>query len=138
MLWPQQSRRYPEYLKAPKDRQRVAVFFNIDESLLVTAVHQFSIIRNICAHHSRLWDRELAVPLKLPKNHPAFAQAKFSASHRIHNSLVFLAHFINQIDPGNTELIRSVKQLLKKCPQTLNAMGFEPDWESCWPWCIIK
>jgi len=119
------------------DRQRIADFFNIDESLFVTAIHHFSVIRNICAHHARLWNRELVVPLKIPKKTPALSNARFSSgksAYRIHNSRVILAYLLKNIAPANS-LICSVKKSLAACPLPLKAMGFEPGWEYFWPWC---
>ncbi len=128
--------RWYKNLKSPKDRQRIADYFNIDESLLVTAVHHFSVIRNICAHHARLWNRELVVPLKIPRKIPTLAKARFSTAHsayRIHNSIVILAYLLKNIDREN-KWIFSIKNCLAECPMPLAAMGFEPGWESFWPW----
>jgi len=38
------------------------------ESLLVSWIHSMTFIRNVCAHHSRLWNREIAISMKLPKS----------------------------------------------------------------------
>ena len=57
-------------LKEPSLRQKVADPFNLDEVIFVTFLHQLAIVRNICAHHGRLWNRTLDVSLKLPKKSP--------------------------------------------------------------------
>jgi abortive infection bacteriophage resistance protein len=129
--------RWYKYLAAPKDRQRIADFFDIDESLLVTAIHHFSVVRNICAHHGRLWNRELVIPLKIPKRIPALSTARFSkdwSAYRIHNSMVMLAYLLKNIHPKN-DWVRSAKTCLAECPLPLTAMGFEPGWEAYWTWC---
>jgi abortive infection bacteriophage resistance protein len=129
--------RWYKNLKSPKDRQRIADFFKIDESLLVTAIHHFSVIRNICAHHARLWNRELVVPLKIPKKIPELSKARFSTgktAFRLHNSLVILAYLLKNIAPANNWIF-SIKKTLTECPLPLAAMGFEHGWENFWPWC---
>ena len=128
--------RWYKNLKSPKDRQRVADFFNIDELLLVTIIHHFSVIRNICAHHARLWNRELVVPLKIPKKIPELTKARFSTgktAYRIHNSIVILAYLLKNIAPANN-WVNSIKNTLTECPLPLAAMGFEHGWENFWPW----
>jgi abortive infection bacteriophage resistance protein len=48
-------------LKRP-DRKRVAKdCFGIDEARLYSWVHTLVYIRNLCAHHSRIWNRTLAI-----------------------------------------------------------------------------
>jgi len=36
-------------------------------SLLVSWIHSMNFIRNVCAHHARLWNREIAISMKLPR-----------------------------------------------------------------------
>ncbi|WP_349293799.1 Abi family protein [Marinobacter sp. M3C] len=35
--------------------------------LLQSWLHTLTIVRNICAHHARLWNRELGIKPELPK-----------------------------------------------------------------------
>lgn len=37
-------------------------------SLLVSWIHSMNFVRNVCAHHARLWNREIAISMKLPKS----------------------------------------------------------------------
>ena len=36
-------------------------------SLLISWIHSFNFVRNVCAHHARIWNREMAVSIKRPK-----------------------------------------------------------------------
>ena len=47
-------------------RESVAQAVGLHEPVLVSWLHTLSYVRNICAHHSRLWNRELAVRPRLP------------------------------------------------------------------------
>lgn len=44
-----------------EDKKAIADHFNIHHKRLGDWLHKLTYIRNICAHHSRLWNRELAI-----------------------------------------------------------------------------
>jgi abortive infection bacteriophage resistance protein len=46
----------------PKNRKPIAHVFHVPEAVLESWLHALTNIRNICAHHNRLWNRELPVP----------------------------------------------------------------------------
>jgi len=46
----------------------LAKMIGFHSKVLVSWCHTFTYIRNICAHHSRLWNRELAIAMTVPKN----------------------------------------------------------------------
>lgn len=45
----------------PDDKRAVAAPFNIHHKRLEDWLHILTYVRNVCAHHSRLWNRELAI-----------------------------------------------------------------------------
>ena len=51
-----------------RDQITVAKHFGFHSNILASWLHTFVYIRNICAHHSRLWNRELAIAMKIPKD----------------------------------------------------------------------
>lgn len=51
----------------PKDQIALASIFGLHSSVFPSWLHTFTYIRNICAHHSRLWSKELAIAMVLPK-----------------------------------------------------------------------
>jgi abortive infection bacteriophage resistance protein len=95
-----------------------------------------SVLRNIAAHHSRLWDRKLVITFQLPRKKPAHLWPNFhhgpaapaSREGKLYNSLVLLVHLIGIIEPNNDWPRRLAAHL-----QTLNArlvpqMGIPSDW----------
>ena len=42
--------------------------FGIDEKILSSWIHTLVYIRNLCAHHSRIWNRTLAIKPKVPNS----------------------------------------------------------------------
>ena len=43
------------------DRKEIADYFGLHHTVFTSWVHTITYVRNICAHHSRLWNREFAI-----------------------------------------------------------------------------
>ena len=72
-----------ENLDLREDRKRISMEFGLNPEVLESWMHAISYIRNLCAHHSRLWNREFTIrPLiskeiknQVQNNSRFFAQA---------------------------------------------------------------
>ncbi|MGB3519772.1 MAG: Abi family protein [Elainellaceae cyanobacterium] len=47
-----------------QDRNAIAAGYGLDEKILTSLLHHLTIVRNICAHHARLWNREFPVIIR--------------------------------------------------------------------------
>jgi len=54
-------------LSRGQDRQAISKNYGIDEVILTSFLHHLTIVRNICAHHGRLWNRRFGFKAKMPK-----------------------------------------------------------------------
>lgn len=45
----------------PEDKRAISIYFNLHPKRLESWLHTLTYVRNVCAHHSRLWNRELAI-----------------------------------------------------------------------------
>jgi len=94
----------------------------------------FSTLRNICAHHGRVWNRRL-IKIKLPTNptYP-FLNEKSVYPNKLYATLSCISYILKIISPGSTFNDR-LKELMKNCPlaQT-REMGFPQNWlrEELW------
>ncbi len=52
--------------KPGKSKRRVADFFGLDDRTFSSWLHGFVYIRNVCAHHSRLWNRIMRIQPMIP------------------------------------------------------------------------
>lgn len=101
-----------------------------NEKVLENWLQRFSIIRNICAHHSRVWNKRLS-PIELP-NKPLF---EFPNMHnvlvyKLYAYLVCIKYILNIINPTNSFSER-LRALFKKYPiANPKEMGFPKNWES--------
>lgn len=117
-------------LKLGAEKKAVTKHYGLnDVSILENWMHSFSNIRNICAHHGRLWNRRLTAHIKLPTNpvNP-FIQNKHILPYKIYAALCCMKYVLDIISPGNTFKER-LKELMNKCPLAQEReMGFPADW----------
>lgn len=121
-------------LKPRQIRQKIAIHYQLDHEVLASWLHHLAIVRNTCAHHSRLWNKEIIVS---PKNirslgHPLHNEI-VTNSKKIYNSLVILVYLMDQIAP-NHQWGKELFDLIKTCPQSLSAMDFPSNWGSRQIW----
>ena len=126
-------------LKRGGDRNKVAQAYGMDEVNLTSFLHHLTIVRNHCAHHSRIWNREFTVLWKLPRKKPAVLPKNFNwaSGRKIYNTLVMLAYLLDSMGPNSWK--ERLHDLFAKHPDVRNsAMGFPPDWLGRPIWQNIK
>jgi abortive infection bacteriophage resistance protein len=112
-------------------RKPIAKAYGLDQQVLESVLQHLTYVRNICAHHARLWNREFVLTWKVPrKGAPDLLAAMADReSRRLYNSLCLIAHLIGVISPGSTWRQRLCTLIAEYKPE-LEAMGFPPDWQS--------
>jgi abortive infection bacteriophage resistance protein len=122
-------------IRLRSDRQEIASEFNIDESILGSFMHHLTNVRNLVAHHSRLWNRRLTVTLSIPYRPKEIAGLLNQQKERnIYNTLVMLGYLLNIMSPGTTWPAR-VQQLLEENPAVNPVvMGFPLNWKELSFW----
>lgn len=117
-------------LGAVADRKEIAKPFGLGEKAYFSFIHHLSTIRNICAHHGRLWNRSFAVSPVLPSRPAELASSLAqNASRTLYNTLTITIHVLTQIDPEQ-KLGSRFTELLERHPSDdLAAMGFPSDWQ---------
>lgn len=112
-----------------KTRRAIAAAYGVDEQVLASWLRHLSLVRNICAHHSRLWNRDFTITPTLPRNKPVGLVKQFvPGSRKLYNTLIILLHLMGMIAPNHMWRSR-VKDLLSEHEILLTAMGFPVDWE---------
>ncbi len=127
--------RWVSNLKPMKTRRNIASTYGLDEKVLQTFTHHLTYVRNICAHHSRLWNRQLTVTMQLPRAKPGRLSGSFNAAEtrKIYNTLVMLAWILDIVCPGHSWRIR-LFNLMQKHEIDTTYMGFPPDFKSLEIW----
>ncbi|ABG60904.1 Abi family protein [Cytophaga hutchinsonii] len=90
-------------LKNNIDKKRIADFFDVHHTVFTSWLHTLTYIRNICAHHSRLWNRDLAIePEKLLKPTGGWIDKPFENNKRVFYFLCVLKYMLQRANPGNS------------------------------------
>lgn len=110
----------------------IGAFFGVDETVLKSWTRTLSYVRNICAHHARLWNRVLTVKPKLPRRtaYRWLANPHISDS-RLYSVLALSAYLLTAIDPPTGQRFKQqMRALLTRNPAvSARVMGFPLGWE---------
>ena len=116
-------------LKPGKEKRDIAHYFGLPDSVFETWLHSIVYLRNVCAHHTRLWNRAMRIRPQIPK-HP---HQQWLVNTAVHNNrsyfiLSMINYLLQTVNPNNTFSTR-FKDLLAKYPNVdVAAMGFPKDW----------
>jgi abortive infection bacteriophage resistance protein len=102
----------------------------VNHTYLPSWLHSIAQIRNYCAHHSRLWNKNLPGGLKILSKPPFRWVADVPTdTQRIYLHLCVMRYMLNIIIPENT-FATQLKVLIKKYPTVdPNALGLKPNWD---------
>lgn len=115
-------------------RKPIADRFGVTEEVLSSWLLTLNIIRNICAHHGRLWNRQLGVKPKIPRKQPAWHQPIEVDNNRIFGVLTICKYCLDKIAP-QSRWPQRLNELLAEYPDIPKiSMGFPDNWQSCPIW----
>lgn len=136
LTWGELSHLYAN-LQSSALKKQIATNLGLNAEILESWLKAFNSVRNICAHHSRLWNRELGIAIKIPKSPqikwlsatPQQAQLNnIQFERRIYSILVALQTVLYTVSPKSSWAKR-LKALMDKHPNisTFN-MGMPASW----------
>jgi len=117
-------------LNPGRAKRDIANYFGLNERTFQSWLHSIVYLRNVCAHHSRLWNRDIRVKPQIPDN-PKKQWLKNSEieNDKVYFLLSMILYLIQTINPKNSITSR-FKSLLTKYPNVdVKAMGFPDNWE---------
>jgi len=121
-----------EGLAKDKDKKKIARSFELYPPLLGSWLHTITVVRNICAHHARLWNRELGI---MPVNAtikgfcwPVYLDAAHQHTH-LSIVLSILTHMMKRINSQNTwrDQLFSLFKTFNEIP--VSDMGLPAHWK---------
>jgi abortive infection bacteriophage resistance protein len=129
--------RWYKNLKPNQVRKAIANIYEVDNRSLDGILHNFTELRNVIAHHGRLWDRNIIVRLPLPRNKPHNLRASMNVRQQdtLYNSLVMMLHFLDVIKPDDAWRQQLI-QLIDQYQVATTAMGFPMNWRTLPVWKV--
>jgi abortive infection bacteriophage resistance protein len=117
-----------------KDKKAIAADYATDYVHLESWLHSVSVLRNICAHHSRLYNIKFHQNPKLPRRYTKIENVgAYSLFKQI--SVLKLLH-ANRKEDWNNAFVLPIAALLEKYGDAveLGSMGFPVNWEDVLMW----
>ncbi|CAM1335141.1 Abi family protein [Tenacibaculum aestuariivivum] len=108
-------------------------FGAVNHTYLPSWLQSISQIRNFCAHHSRLWNRNLPSTVKMLSKPPnpwiTDAENVPKQSNKLYMHMCLMKYLLNTIKPDN-EFTERLDALFKKYPNVdLKALDMKPNWQ---------
>jgi abortive infection bacteriophage resistance protein len=117
-------------LKPGRAKRNVAAAFGVSDTVFVSWLHTLVYVRNICAHHARLWNRTMGIRPLMPRHpHNTFISQPSTGTQRTYFVLAIIRYWLNIINPSNT-LAQDLAQLFSFYPSVdPDALGFPQNWQ---------
>lgn len=133
-------------LKA-EDRKSISNEFSVDsQKVMSNWIHTINHIRNLCAHHARLWNNTLDIKpktLKTKNGLSYFPNSLDDQKDKIFYSLTIILFLLDSIKSPIAKRYKiNIRNLLLKSPIKNQLNGFEipmgimVNWENIFPWAL--
>lgn len=126
-------------LKPGKEKHAVAENLGLKRiKTLENWIFCFSHLRNICAHHSRLWNKRLTALSFLPYNEKQpflnKKEIKWIYRNKVYAIVCCIYYILKTIDPSNS-FKEDLINLMENCPlKQEKEMGFPTNWQEQTIW----
>ena len=122
-------------LKGRSDRGAIAKPYQLDEKIFVSMTHHLAYVRNICAHHGRLWNKRFTVTMMVPTAPASLKLAmNAEAKRQLYNTLATLAYLLEIVAPHSGWRGRLVDHLASCEYVDFTDMGFPQNWRDMPAW----
>lgn len=122
------------YRKSSQEiRRAVAKRFGIHDNIMVSWVRAIHAVRNVCAHHGRLWNRVLGVKPMIPRD-TAWHSLVEIQNDRVFSVLTILA-YLSEDETTLNAWRTDLESLFERYPGIpLDRLGFPTEWKKSLLW----
>lgn len=113
-------------------KKKIAKQFGLQPKAFESWIMTIAGLRNICCHHSRLWNRVLVLRTSLPQktSFPWLGNPLTIDAQRVYFRLCMIRYLLFSVSLNNT-FKENLVALLSKYPSVdIHAMGFTADWQN--------
>lgn len=115
-------------------KRDIATRLGVTDRVLTSWLRSLNAVRNICAHHARLWNRELGLKPLIPDKDIRWHDPVEVANNRVFGILTILQYLLHDVAPQSRWPGR-LRQLLDEYQDAPRGpMGFPGEWTSCPFW----
>lgn len=118
-------------LKLGDAKKEVAKKFGVKTQILESWLEHLAYVRNVCAHHNRLWNRIMTVKPMIPTN----TSFQWSSSDiplrndKLYSTMVIIGYMLNRVSPISP-FKGQIKSLVAKFPKVnISSAGFPKRWQ---------
>ena len=114
-----------------KIKREIADRFGMPAKVFESWLLSLNTVRNICAHHGRLWNREIGTAPMIPrkKDYPTWHQPQAIDNNRVFAVLTICKWSLDRVAP-QAHWADRLKDLLTEFPAIpIESMGFFPEWQ---------
>jgi abortive infection bacteriophage resistance protein len=117
-------------LKPGHCRREIADQFGVSDSVFETWLHSIVYLRNVCAHHARLWNRPMSIRAQMPRTpRRQWLNNVNVRTTRTYFMLSLMLYLLQSVNNKNG-LAKKIRSLLQAYPNVdVTAMGFPNGWE---------
>ena len=106
-------------------------------STLANWLDHLRYVRNMCAHHARLWNRNMTVQLAETSRIDELVHLDQRRRNRVYATLAVLSFLLARVDPANPwrlTVAEFIENGTKHIQRPMSAMGFPDDWRDQMIW----
>jgi len=116
----------------PQQKREITDGLGLPQKVFDSWFHTLVYVRNVCAHHSRIWNKMLAIKPEVPRKIEFF---KALNNKKIFFVLTMIEFILEKIDDDEFMLKDELRTLLAQHPEVkIENMGFPKDWEELELW----
>ncbi|WDF67143.1 Abi family protein [Sphingobacterium oryzagri] len=132
-------------LKPGRSKRDIANYYGLDTTTFESWLHSIVYVRNICAHHARLWNRIMRITPVIPTNPGktwlttlemtnSITGESIPVNNRTYYLLSMVIYLLQVVNPNHTFKNKIIDLLVKYPNIDTGAMGFPSNWmeEALW------
>lgn len=131
--------RFYSNMKDAASRKEIACTYGLFPDTMESLLKHGSYVRNLCAHHARLWNRSFTITLAQPRTRPVQILSSLHTGdvRKIYNTLVLLGHMTDVIAP-DCKWSQRIFRLIDLCTfPVAGHMGFPSGWRNLPFWTNV-
>ena len=111
------------------DQKKIAKDFGVSHTVLHSWLHSLVYVRNVCAHHSRIWNRTLAIQPTLPQD--LLWKDPFTPNEKRIGVILLILHYLTKRIGGDDTFKNDVIALIDRSASLKvdNLIGLPEEWK---------